>query len=44
MIDTNHYFFIEEVLKKGKVLYEKDAKEALSILIHARNFIKRKIK
>ena len=23
MIDRNHYFFIDEILKKGKVLYER---------------------
>lgn len=23
MVDTNHYFFIEEILKKGRVLYER---------------------
>src|SRR3990167_5409755 len=23
IVDTNHYFFIEEILKKGKILYER---------------------
>lgn len=24
MIDKGHYFFVDEILKKGRVLYEKD--------------------